>query len=195
MKTKLCSVCDQPKFLVEFHSDKSSEDGHVGICKSCKSKIDKQRRLNDPDSARKSRENSRRFHENNPEYAKTWSRAWREANPEKKAAVNKRYTERHPERVKAQKKKYQKRMVREIRNSKYVRQYGITLTEYEARLKSQNGVCAICGGTDKTNLAIDHCHATGNVRGLLCHQCNRALGGFKDDPSILANAIKYLTKE
>lgn len=192
MKIKQCTVCKQPKPFTEFHRDKSSKDGHVDLCKGCKSEIDRQRRLDDPDYSRKRTESSRRFRENNPEYAKEWGRKWRKANPEKVAEKNKRYGERHPDRVRAQKKKYQRRMVREIRNTKYMRQYGITLMDYEAMLESQSGGCAICGGTEKINLAVDHCHETGKIRGLLCSKCNLLLGRANDDPTILANAIKYL---
>lgn len=50
--------------------------------------------------------------------------------------------------------------------------------------------CVICGKTDK--LCIDHCHTSKEVRGLLCSSCNFGLGNFKDNPVLLANAIKYL---
>ena len=71
--------------------------------------------------------------------------------------------------------------------------YGLTPEEYDSMLHLQNGVCAICGGTETVGrLAVDHCHETGKIRGLLCTNCNQALGKFKDDPTILANAITYL---
>lgn len=77
--------------------------------------------------------------------------------------------------------------------------YGITLDEYNILLKSQGGVCAICGGTESScdgrMLAVDHCHLTGRVRGILCSNCNRALGLFKDSPDTLRSAIKYLGGE
>lgn len=195
MKTKRCRLCEQVKPTSEFHLDKSAKDGYVAFCKGCKSEVDKQRRLNDPDSKRKSRENARKYREAHPEYANEWAKKWRRENPEKVRAKNKRYEARYPERAKAQKRKYQKRMAREIRNTKYMRQYGITLIDYEVMLESQGGGCAICSGAGKINLAVDHCHTTGKVRGLLCCQCNHLLGNANDDPTILANAIKYLTKE
>lgn len=56
--------------------------------------------------------------------------------------------------------------------------------------------CAICGGRDKNrHLAIDHCHDTGLIRGLLCMGCNTALGRFKDDPVLLRKAIVYLERQ
>ena len=77
------------------------------------------------------------------------------------------------------------------------RRYGITVQEYENILKMQNYGCAICGTTECSsgrNFAVDHCHETGKVRGLLCAACNTSLGKFKDSVYILQNAIRYLEK-
>jgi hypothetical protein len=77
------------------------------------------------------------------------------------------------------------------------RQYGITLADYEQMLHEQNYKCAICGNEDEVEgrrLAIDHCHNSGKVRGLLCGKCNRALGLFYDNQELLENAISYLKK-
>ncbi len=71
--------------------------------------------------------------------------------------------------------------------------FGITLEEYEVILFKQDGKCAICRSTFKNKmLAVDHCHQTGKIRGLLCHLCNISLGGFKDDIKLLKLAINYL---
>ena len=58
----------------------------------------------------------------------------------------------------------------------------------------QGGVCAICfgPGVASRRLAVDHDHNTGKVRGLLCADCNRALGGFKEDPTTLGRATTYI---
>ena len=74
-------------------------------------------------------------------------------------------------------------------------QYGITLEQYNNMLKAQNYSCAICGEEDEVEgrrLAIDHCHTTGQVRGLLCGKCNRGLGLFYDNEDLLQKAIQYL---
>jgi hypothetical protein len=75
------------------------------------------------------------------------------------------------------------------------RLYGITPEQYEAMLSEQGGTCKICNGKGRRRLAVDHCHSTGAVRGLLCGSCNKALGLMKDDPDRLKAAIKYLEKE
>ena len=74
-------------------------------------------------------------------------------------------------------------------------EYGISIEHYNMLLSSQKGQCAICGiavcPTGK-RLAVDHCHTTNKVRGLLCQSCNTGLGKFKDNISNLEKAIKYL---
>lgn len=73
--------------------------------------------------------------------------------------------------------------------------YGITIEEYDAMLEAQNGVCLVCQEEDKdTNLAVDHCHSTGRVRGLLCNNCNRAIGLLKDNPAVIKRAAAYLER-
>ncbi len=82
-----------------------------------------------------------------------------------------------------------------------LRLYCITEAEYLALLEAQGGLCAICRGpeTYRTRdgasvrpLGVDHDHATGVVRGLLCHWCNLAIGHFHDNPAAMRAAISYL---
>lgn len=70
--------------------------------------------------------------------------------------------------------------------------YGIGLEQFDSMVEAQGGKCAICRGAGP--LCVDHCHASGVVRGLLCHLCNRALGLFNDDASRLQSAIEYLSR-
>lgn len=75
--------------------------------------------------------------------------------------------------------------------------FGITNDDYLTMLKEQKNCCAICGVHNdevKKRLVVDHDHTTGEVRGLLCHNCNVGLGNFKDEIKILKSAITYLLK-
>ena len=82
-----------------------------------------------------------------------------------------------------------------------INKYDLTLTEYDELLSAQECKCAICG-THVTeavlgrshHLHVDHNHNTGEVRGLLCWECNSGLGKFKDDVSVLLKAVEYLTE-
>ena len=75
--------------------------------------------------------------------------------------------------------------------------YGIDPITFENKLKEQANKCSLCGfifsnASRETTPHIDHCHATGKVRGLLCRDCNIGLGMFKDNPEILIKAAEYL---
>jgi len=81
--------------------------------------------------------------------------------------------------------------------------FGVDATRYQEMLREQKGVCAICGKPERApdkasgktrDMAIDHNHETGAIRQLLCSNCNRALGRFRDDPALLDAAMAYLHK-
>ena len=79
-----------------------------------------------------------------------------------------------------------------------LREYGITRGEYEVLLMKQDFGCACCGSTHSKRkghrrLVVDHDHVTGEVRGLLCHPCNVALGLLYDDPQLIRTLADYVT--
>lgn len=81
----------------------------------------------------------------------------------------------------------------------YMRTYGISLKEVRRMFEEQNHRCALCGGEGfkmadhhRVPLVVDHCHDTGKVRQLLCHNCNRALGLLKDDVGLMRRAATYI---
>jgi hypothetical protein len=86
-------------------------------------------------------------------------------------------------------------------NSYLKRTYGISYEDYHARLEAQGHKCAICGvhaddlWSKHRRLVVDHNHATGLVRSLLCQQCNTVIGMARESPSVLTSAITYLTTE
>ena len=87
---------------------------------------------------------------------------------------------------------------RQKRKSNLKKKYGLSIEQYEEIIKSQGGVCAICGGSlyDSRGYRphVDHDHITGKVRGVLCINCNNALGRWKDDKNKLIKAYNYLLK-
>lgn len=113
---------------------------------------------------------------------------WKEALPSKNAATyQKAYRERYPNRVK---------------NTELKKRFGITLDDYKRMAAEQDHGCAICGEKEtsvdakgaETFMPVDHCHKTGKIRELLCAACNKALGGFKDNPFLLRKAAEYIEK-
>lgn len=82
-----------------------------------------------------------------------------------------------------------------------IRKYGLTVAEFEAKLAAQGGRCMICAKPPKLNgiraasrLHVDHDHATGAVRDLICTNCNQGLGYFKDDPVLMRAAAEYIER-
>lgn len=81
-----------------------------------------------------------------------------------------------------------------FKNIDLKRTYGITLEDYNRMLTEQDNKCKICGKTNtstKRTLAVDHCHETGQIRGLLCYGCNRALHSL-ETKDLLCSATAYL---
>lgn len=83
----------------------------------------------------------------------------------------------------------------------YTRTYGLTLKEFNQMFIKQDGKCLLCktelelDGLSRNRAVVDHCHTGGHVRGILCNECNRGLGYFKDNRNTLMNAIRYLAGE
>lgn len=96
-------------------------------------------------------------------------KAWLSANPEKRSVLTRR--------------------------DMLKRKYGLSIEQYEEMSTNAKGVCEICGGNEPNTgdrLSVDHCHATGKIRGLLCSNCNKALGMLMDDPELAIKAALYL---
>lgn len=100
------------------------------------------------------------------------SREWNKKNPSRRAAFNRKHN--------------------------LSANYGITQSDYDSMLVAQNGRCAICLTDSPTGkwkvFAVDHCHTTGLVRGLLCNECNRGMGLLKDSAELLRKAADYLDR-
>lgn len=85
------------------------------------------------------------------------------------------------------------------RKCRLKREFGITADDYKTMFDLQHGVCLICSRPESyvvkgslSRLAVDHNHTTGEVRGLLCHQCNLIIGNGREDPDVFKQAAMYI---
>src|SRR6185295_4439520 len=128
-----------------------------------------------------------RWQQNNPVAYKKSMDKWLKANPDKVNERSKKYYEKHPDKAKLKARRINLR-----------RNYGITLEQYEMMLDAQDGVCVICKREETvahfTHLSIDHCHRTGEIRGILCSRCNIVIGQMNDNPELLRKAAEYLER-
>lgn len=112
----------------------------------------------------------------------------------RKTSINRALQRRHG---KVNSKKRYHNNKESARNYSLKKRYGIDLEQYNVLLEQQNFSCAICGAHQDQcarRLAVDHCHTTNQIRGLLCKACNTGLGSFQDSPEILEKAIRYILK-
>ena len=175
---KRCTKCGIDKELSEFYKDSSRKDGHMSACKEC------------------DRSKNKKWAKANPEKAAKRSQKWAKANPEKRKEYSKKHYHQNKEYHKQKSEAYRKNNSEKIKNKVYLQKYNITLEQYNSMYAHQNGCCAICGkhqDSFSSALHVDHCHSTKEVRGLLCFQCNTAIGKFNDNISLLLKAVEYLT--
>jgi hypothetical protein len=106
-----------------------------------------------------------------------------------------RWQQKNREQYQARQREYVESGKKSISNRKshLKRKYGLTLEAFAELLASQGGGCAICGRTDADN--VDHDHATGRVRGILCFKCNVAIGLVDEDPDRAHAAAAYLDRD
>jgi len=203
---KVCNKCNQELELFSYSVKESSTGKLSNTCKSCTSEYSKQHYQNSKDKRKlqmkewgisnrdKRNEIAKRYRVNNPDKAAESQKKWKSENKEHLDLYHKEYF--------SKEEKRDKRRIRNYING--LKNYGLTLEEYESLVKEQNNQCKICSfkfksfrECNKPQLIpqIDHCHTTGKVRGLLCTLCNISLGGFKDNINTLQNAIKYLTQQ
>jgi len=174
-----------------------------------------------PTSTERSRELHRlsmaRYRARHPDRERARASRWRAANRGKCVEATLRYKAKDPEKVKAagretiarkkakDPKKYlaqacaRTRRYREKNPLCHVRRFGITAEQYSVLFVAQNGVCAICLRPERAiqrgklrALSVDHCHETEKVRGLLCRDCNIALGKLEDSLRYARNVVAYL---
>jgi len=200
MALKFCSKCKTLKSLYSFSKDASKKDGLYSSCKECSIKKNKKYRY---ENKEKISLWHKQYRTEKPEIAKECSAKSYIKNRAKIIVTRKEHQQKNKDvYMKRYKNEYQKNKDKpgfqdRMRNSAYKRHFGITIQDYDDMYIEQGGRCATCG-THQSKLGrrlhIDHCHKTGIVRGLLCHNCNVGIGNLKDDITIMKNIIKYLER-
>ncbi len=146
-------------------------------------------------SRARAREYARKRRAADPEASRARGRASYAANREAILGRAKKYSAANKDKIRGRLKVARaKDGYKERRLKGQVKRYGVTKERFEAMFVAQGGLCLICHETNISNrrLGVDHCHATGKVRGLLCGRCNTAIGQLRDRPDLARAAAIYL---
>jgi hypothetical protein len=178
---RVCITCGESK-PVEEMALRSGRPRNQ--CKKCKNAHQRAWVAQNPERAARITDRARKWRRNNPDRTAEYTRR-KSAKPgfrEEKREYMRGY--------------YANLDTSEKRDRHYRRRYGISLAEYDEILLAQCGVCAICAEppTDDEPLVVDHCHDSGQVRGLLCSTCNLAIGYLKDSPDYMLAAAAYILR-
>ena len=167
-----------------------------------------------PRTREQDREYQKKWREKNPERVSANRARWREQNREKIRASQKARRDADPnlrekqalyrEKNRDRRLAYMREYYRKNPHKHYAgrmkahlkKKYNLTEAEFDQMLSVQNRRCAICGRSkpEVKRMVVDHCHATGVVRKILCDACNRGLGFFGDNPVRIEAAISYLER-
>lgn len=164
--TRKCKICSQIKAIEDFAitRGKTNKQYRRRYCRRCHNQKLIAHRKQNKEAWN---ESLRKWRKRNPERDRENAKAWRNRNKERVADYRRKQSIKAP------------------------------LGLYGEILAQQNGLCAICGRAGpvhKKLLGLDHCHTTGQMRGVLCSPCNQAIGMMEDDIERLAAAIEYLKR-
>ena len=165
--TKVCTRCHTVTPLDRFSRSSAASDGYHAWCKACKAAS---------------------------------TRAWQAANRDRLSVAQKaRYAADGTRKREQAKRWHHENRPRSLESKRWWKLsiYGLTPDDYSRILEQQGGACAICRAPANRNkaqrdFAVDHCHETRLVRGLLCHHCNVGIGHFSDRADLLRAAAYYV---
>jgi len=149
-----------------------------------------------------------KWQKENPEMVREKMQRWRENNPEKVIQINAEQYKKHqvkilghkrkvynnnPEKQRIRARQWQLNNPEKHKASKLKSLYGLSVEEHQQLLDDTNGKCPICGKDfSEARACVDHDHETGIVRGMICSNCNSAIGLLNENIDVLLNAINYL---
>ena len=192
---KRCYKCKVEKSTAEFGKDKSRKDGFYPQCKGCQRATSRKWKERNPEKVKKT---SREWTKRNPESNRKAAKAWAKRNPEKVRAYQRAHYARNKKKVATERKKRLQKdpeFYKKIKRKVHAKKCGIPEVLLDAVESAVMGLCWICGdyqGSRKYIHSIDHDHESGKFRGILCSQCNTALGLLRDNPKLCEVAAKYL---
>ena len=193
---KTCTKCGIEKPLDEFHRWSLSKDGYRSQCRACR-KIERKEKFRPLSMSKEEYLHLHTLKSLETSETKVCV-ACLEIQPLRDFSPNKGYRKDVFSRCKScERVRGTERYSPEDRRKRALKDYGLSITDYETLLNSQKGLCAICAspeGRTGTRLYIDHDHSSGLVRGLLCGNCNSGLGMLGDNLEGVEAAAAYLRK-
>lgn len=166
LMTKTCSKCKTEKPVEEFYKNRTRRDGLTYMCQPCHLSV-----------SQRSPGYMKEYYQRNKDKALEYGRVYREQNRDYIREYKKEHYDSSAKRESDLKKKY-----------------GMSLQDYEDMVSEQDSTCLICE-EHVGKLLVDHCHESGEVRGLLCSPCNTGIGHLREDVKILEKAIEYLRRQ
>jgi len=180
---KICARCKKEKDARQFSVSSTRKDGRNPYCLECSRLLGKE------------------YYSRNKEKTKIRTQKWHKANPEKTRESLRRYRQKHIQYFRDYKRaeyvRNKDRVITILRDNKFRKKFGISLSERDRLAEVQDRKCAICGKHESEmtrRLAVDHDHVTRKIRGMLCNNCNLGLGHFKSDIDLLKKALNYIER-
>jgi len=193
---KVCCRCGQekPSTTEFFHKYKKSKDGLYFACKECRKDETREYREHNKE---KIKEVQKKYYEENRQSLLQKNAQWREANKERVSQLSKKYYTENKDSLLDYQRKYREHPVNNHRSflQRLDKEWGLSESKYVEMFSAQKGECPICESpliSDTKRPVVDHNHTTGDIRGILCDGCNRAIGLLGDSEVSLQNALNYL---
>lgn len=201
-QTRQCRTCLETKPIVQFHRAPKAKDGRRRQCIPCSSAARGVWRKRNPPTVVAAR---RRYQEklaSDPVRLEQLQNARKERRLEKQTQRRGQNRDFEAQRAREYRNANLARAKANERKSYLKRRYGLSLDEIVGCLDHIGWQCEICGGPlrfdpygiDNNTVNVDHDHITGEVRGILCGDCNHVLGRMRDDPNRLRRAAEYLDR-